>query len=84
MSLDIAATKPHERLAEALAEDLARVNAMIRARMASEHAPRIQVQEPLARVLPERPQPEAPDRPRRDSLRAAAKDESCRPKTRRR
>ena len=41
MSLDIAATKPHERLAEALAEDLARVNAMIRARMASEHAPRI-------------------------------------------
>jgi len=41
MSLDIAATKPHERLAEALAEDLARVNAMIRARMASENAPRI-------------------------------------------
>lgn len=41
MSLDLAATKPHERLAEALAEDLARVNAMIRARMASEHAPRI-------------------------------------------
>ncbi len=41
MSLDIAATKPHERLAEALAEDLARVNAMIRERMASEHAPRI-------------------------------------------
>ena len=41
MSLDIAATKPHARLAEALAEDLARVNAMIRARMASEHAPRI-------------------------------------------
>ncbi|NBR52302.1 MAG: polyprenyl synthetase family protein [Rhodobacteraceae bacterium] len=41
MSLDIAATKPHERLAEALAEDLARVNAMIRARMASENTPRI-------------------------------------------
>ena len=41
MSLDLAATKPHERLAEALAEDLACVNAMIRARMASEHAPRI-------------------------------------------
>jgi octaprenyl-diphosphate synthase len=41
MSLDLAATKPHERLAEALAEDLGRVNAMIRERMASEHAPRI-------------------------------------------
>ncbi len=41
MSLDLAATKPHERLAEALAGDLGRVNAMIRERMASEHAPRI-------------------------------------------
>ena len=41
MSLDHAATKPHERLAAALAEDLAAVSAMIRARMASEHAPRI-------------------------------------------
>ncbi|MDG1864122.1 MAG: polyprenyl synthetase family protein [Yoonia sp.] len=41
MSLDTAATKPHERLAEALAEDMAAVNDMIRARMASEHAPRI-------------------------------------------
>lgn len=41
MSLDLAATKPQERLAEALAEDLGRVNAMIRERMASEHAPRI-------------------------------------------
>jgi octaprenyl-diphosphate synthase len=40
MSLD-AATKPHERLAEALAGDLEAVNVMIRARMASEHAPRI-------------------------------------------
>ena len=40
MSLD-AATKPQERLAEALAEDMDCVNAMIRARMASEHAPRI-------------------------------------------
>ena len=33
MSLDLAATKPHERLAEALAGDLGRVNAMIRERM---------------------------------------------------
>lgn len=41
MSLDAAATKPHEKLAEALAEDMAAVNEMIRARMASEHAPRI-------------------------------------------
>lgn len=41
MSLDTAATKPHERLAEALAEDMAAVNDMIRARMVSEHAPRI-------------------------------------------
>ncbi|MFQ1701058.1 polyprenyl synthetase family protein [Loktanella agnita] len=41
MSLDIAATKPHEQLAEALSGDLEAVNAMIRARMASEHAPRI-------------------------------------------
>ncbi len=41
MSLDTAATKPHERLAEALAGDMAAVNDMIRARMASEHAPRI-------------------------------------------
>ncbi|HKL70072.1 polyprenyl synthetase family protein [Salibaculum sp.] len=40
MSLD-AATKPQERLAEALAGDMDQVNAMIRARMASEHAPRI-------------------------------------------
>ncbi|WP_431307818.1 polyprenyl synthetase family protein [Cypionkella aquatica] len=36
-----AAQKPHDRLAEALAEDMAAVNLMIRARMASEHAPRI-------------------------------------------
>ena len=41
MSLDAAATKTHEKLAEALAEDMAAVNEMIRARMASEHAPRI-------------------------------------------
>ena len=41
MSLDHAATKPHEALAAALSDDLARVDAVIRARMASEHAPRI-------------------------------------------
>jgi len=41
MSLDDAATKPHERLAKALASDMDLVNAMIRERMASEHAPRI-------------------------------------------
>jgi octaprenyl-diphosphate synthase len=41
MSLDLAATKPHERLAEKLADDLGAVNVMIRERMASEHAPRI-------------------------------------------
>lgn len=41
MSLDHAATKPHERLATALESDLLAVNDMIRARMASEHAPRI-------------------------------------------
>lgn len=41
MSLDHAATKPHERLAAALADDLSLVNTMIRERMASEHAPRI-------------------------------------------
>ena len=41
MSLDTPASKPHERLAEALATDLAAVGEMISARMASEHAPRI-------------------------------------------
>jgi octaprenyl-diphosphate synthase len=41
MSLDLAATKPHERLAAALSDDLRLVNDMIRERMASEHAPRI-------------------------------------------
>ncbi len=41
MGLDQIATKPHERLAEYLADDLAAVNALIAARMASEHAPRI-------------------------------------------
>ncbi|MEL6550446.1 MAG: polyprenyl synthetase family protein [Pseudomonadota bacterium] len=41
MGLDHAATKPHERMAEALADELDAVNALIRERMASEHAPRI-------------------------------------------
>jgi len=41
MSLDTAATKPHERLAAALATDLDSVNSLIRDRMASENAPRI-------------------------------------------
>ena len=41
--MDLAAdtTKPHERLSRALEGDLEAVNALIRARMASEHAPRI-------------------------------------------
>ena len=41
MGLDIAATKPHERLGAYLASELEAVNALIRARMASKHAPRI-------------------------------------------
>lgn len=41
MSLDTAASKPHERLAEALSAEMAAVNDLIRARMASRHAPRI-------------------------------------------
>ncbi len=41
MSLDHAERKPHDRLAEALATDLTAVGEMIRARMASDHAPRI-------------------------------------------
>lgn len=36
-----AAQKPHDRLADWLAGDMEAVNALIRARMASEHAPRI-------------------------------------------
>lgn len=35
------AARPHDRLAKALANDLAAVNALIRERMASRHAPRI-------------------------------------------
>ncbi len=41
MSLDDVTAKPHERLQAALADDLAAVGALIRERMASEHAPRI-------------------------------------------
>ncbi|MFM2390075.1 MAG: hypothetical protein RLZZ437_1630 [Pseudomonadota bacterium] len=41
MGLDEAAQKPHDRLAAALAGDLEAVNALIRDRMASKHAPRI-------------------------------------------
>lgn len=38
---DAATLRPHEALAEQLAPDMAAVGALIRARMASEHAPRI-------------------------------------------
>jgi octaprenyl-diphosphate synthase len=41
MGLDEARAKPHERLAEYLAADMEAVGRVIRARMASEHAPRI-------------------------------------------
>ena len=41
MGLDHAVAKPHDRLRDALADDLTAVNALIRDRMASEHAPRI-------------------------------------------
>ncbi len=41
MSLDDKASKPHDRLAAALAVDMEAVNTLIRDRMASEHAPRI-------------------------------------------
>ncbi|MFQ6551289.1 polyprenyl synthetase family protein [Aestuariibius insulae] len=41
MSLDQPSQKPHDRLAAALAEEMGAVNALIRDRMASEHAPRI-------------------------------------------
>ncbi|ETX30527.1 polyprenyl synthetase family protein [Roseivivax isoporae] len=41
MSLDHPSAKPHDRLAAALSDDLAAVNRLIRARMASENAPRI-------------------------------------------
>jgi len=41
MSLDEATHKPHDRLNAYLADDMDQVNALIRARMASQHAPRI-------------------------------------------
>ncbi len=41
MSLDGSAGRPMDMLAARLADDMARVNALIRERMASEHAPRI-------------------------------------------
>ncbi|RYH08231.1 polyprenyl synthetase family protein [Tropicimonas sp. IMCC6043] len=41
MSLDDPSQKPHDRLAAALSDEMAQVNALIRTRMASEHAPRI-------------------------------------------
>ena len=41
MGLDEATVKPHERLAAFLDAELAEVSAMIRARMVSDHAPRI-------------------------------------------
>ena len=41
MSLADAATKPHDRLRDYLADDMEAVNTLIRTRMASEHAPRI-------------------------------------------
>ncbi|MBO9475593.1 polyprenyl synthetase family protein [Shimia sp. R10_1] len=41
MSLDHAASKPHEALATLLRDDMEAVNSLIEARMASEHAPRI-------------------------------------------
>lgn len=41
MGLDTATVKPHERLANAVADEMARVNVLIRDRMASKHAPRI-------------------------------------------
>ncbi|MDH5797962.1 MAG: polyprenyl synthetase family protein [Paracoccaceae bacterium] len=41
MGLDQVSKQPHEKLAEVLADDLVAVNALIRDRMASEHAPRI-------------------------------------------
>lgn len=41
MSLDDASQKPHDRLSGVLTDEMAAVNDLIRARMASEHAPRI-------------------------------------------
>ncbi|NUB44754.1 polyprenyl synthetase family protein [Fertoebacter nigrum] len=41
MGLDALSQKPHDRLADWLADDMVAVNLLIRDRMASEHAPRI-------------------------------------------
>ena len=41
MGLDTPDAKPHDRLAAMLADDMGQVNTLIRARMASKHAPRI-------------------------------------------
>lgn len=41
MGLDTATVKPHERLSDALAQEMEAVGALIRERMASQHAPRI-------------------------------------------
>lgn len=41
MGLDSTVKKPHDRLSAHLADDMGRVNTLIRERMASEHAPRI-------------------------------------------
>jgi octaprenyl-diphosphate synthase len=41
MSLDHAASKPHDRMAAALTDEMDAVNVLIRDRMASKHAPRI-------------------------------------------
>jgi octaprenyl-diphosphate synthase len=41
VGLDYKSQKPHDRLANYLADDLSRMNVLIRERMASEHAPRI-------------------------------------------
>ncbi|KPU84324.1 farnesyltranstransferase, partial [Marinosulfonomonas sp. PRT-SC04] len=41
MGRDQSVAKPHERLSAHLADDMADVNALIRDRMASKHAPRI-------------------------------------------
>lgn len=41
MGVEDRATKPHDRLARALSDEMDQVSALIRTRMASEHAPRI-------------------------------------------
>ena len=41
MNINTVTTKPHDRLAKALSQEMEAVNSLIRTRMASEHAPRI-------------------------------------------